>query len=263
VQKDKTVQKSSSSGEESKSGKSPPASLNSVVQSLCSDESRVAPVDRVGEAQPSLAVEQELGKHLDAKETEACNQKLNSPHFHKSTAQSVHRVGEAMPSLAVEQELGKQLDAEETEACNQKLNSTVAQECGKKTVVESRGAACVVNPSFVTSQEGIRKLHLKELEVHLKRLSPSLIERYIRLSNFTEVDISSEHSSVNAALHVEQSGTVAVGNVSSVVLPANADRPSSCDTSNLTRAPANAALGAGEGNTLVSTTDCMVPGRKC
>ena len=307
MQKDKTVRKSSSPVEESKSGESPPASLNSVGQSLCSDESRVASVDGVGEAQSRLAVEQELGKHLDAKETEACNQKLNYSRFHKSTAQSVDRVGEAQSSLAVEQELGKQLDAEEkeacnqkrnslrfhksiarsvdrvgdtqsrlvveqelrkqldakeTEACNQKLNSTVAQECGKKTVVERRDAACVVNPSFVTSQEGIKKSHLKELEVRLKKLSSSLIERYIRQSNFTEVDDSSEHSSDNAVLHVEQSGTVPVGNVSSVVLPANADGPSSCDTSNLTHAPANTALGAGEGNTLVSTTDCMVLGRK-
>lgn len=211
------MRKSSSPVEESKSGESPPASLNSVGQSLCSDESRVASVDRVGEAQSRLAVEQELGKHLDAKETEACNQKLNS---------------------------------------------AVAQECGKKTVVERRDTACVVNSSFVTSQEGIKKSHLKELEVRLKKLSSSLIERYIRQSDFTEVDDSSKHSSDNAVLHVEQSGTVPVGNVSSVELPANADRPSSCDTSNLTHVPANTALGAGEDNTLVSTTDCMVPGRK-
>jgi hypothetical protein len=36
------------------------------------------------------------------------------------------------------------------------------------------------------------------------------------------------------------------------------DRPSSCDTSNLTHAPVNTGSGAGAGNTLVSTTDCMV-----
>jgi hypothetical protein len=36
------------------------------------------------------------------------------------------------------------------------------------------------------------------------------------------------------------------------------DRPSSCDTSNLTRGPVSIGSGSGAGNTLVSTTDCMV-----
>jgi hypothetical protein len=221
----------------------------------------VASVDRVGEARSRLTVEQELGKQLDAEETEACNQKVNSLRFHKSTAQSVDRIGEARSRLTVEQELGKQLDAEETEACNQKLNSTVAHKCGKKTVVERRDAA-YVNPSIVTSKEGIKKSHLKELKVCLKQLSSSLIEKYIRCSNFMEMDVSSERLIDNAVSLVEQSGTVPVSNMSSVVLPADTDRPSSCDSSNLTHAPVNTALGAGEGNTLVSTADCMVLGGK-
>ena len=217
MQKDKTVQKTSSHVEESKSGESPPSPLNSVVQSLCSDKSQVSSGDRVGEARSRLTVEQELGK---------------------------------------------QVGAEETGACNQMLNSTVGQECGKKTVVERRDAACVVNPSYVTSQEDIKKSHLKELEVRLKRLSSSLIEKYIQQSNLTEMDVNSECLSDNEVSLVEQSGTVPVRNMSSVVLPANTDRPSSCDSSNLTRAPATTAVGAGEGNTLVSTPDCMVLCRK-
>jgi hypothetical protein len=40
------------------------------------------------------------------------------------------------------------------------------------------------------------------------------------------------------------------------------DRPSSCDTSNLTHGPVNTGSGSGAGNTLVSTTDCMVWGGK-
>ena len=336
MQKDKTVQQTSSPVEESKSGESPPAALNSAVQSLCSDKSLVAPVDRVGEARSKLAVERELRKQVDAGETEACNQKLNSTvaqecgkktvverrdaacvvvgspcsfsclraHLpecgNSSTAQKdktvrqtsspveesksgesppaalnsavqslcsdksllAPRVGEARSKLAVEQELRKQLDAGETGACNRKLNSTVTQECGKRTVVERRDAACVINPSFVTSPESVKKPHLKEIKVRLKRLSSSLIEKYTRLSNFTETDVSSERTSDNAVSHLEQTGTVQVSNLSSVVLPADTDRPSSCDTSSLTHAPVNTALGAGEGNTLVSTTDCMVLGRK-
>jgi len=171
-------------------------------------------------------------------------------------------LGEAPSRLAEEQELGKQLDAEETGACNQELNSTVAQECGKETVVERRDAACIANPGFVPSQEATKKSHFKELKVRLKRLSSSLIEKYIRLSNFTETDVSSKRSSENAVSHLEQTGTIPVSNTSSVVLPTDTDGPSSSDTSNLTHAPANTALGAGEGNTLVSTTDCMVLGRK-
>jgi hypothetical protein len=262
VQKDKTVQKTSSPVEESKSGESPPAPLNSVVQSLHSDKLTAQSVDRVGQARSRLSVEQEFREQLDAEETGVCKQRLNSLRFHKSTAQSVDRVGEARSRLTVEQELGKQLGAEETVACNQKLNSTVAQECDKNTVVERRDAACVVNPSSVTSQEDFRQSHLKEFEVHLKRLSSALIEKYIRRSDFTEMDVSSERLSDNAVSPVEQSGTVSVRNMSSVVLPANTDRPSSCDTSNLPRAPVNTALGAGEGNTLVSTADCMILGRK-
>ena len=262
MQKDKTVWKTSSPVVESKSRESPPAPLNSVVQSLCSDKSTAQSVDRVGEARSRLTVVQEVREQLDAEETGACNQKLNSLRFHKSTAQSVDRIGEARSRLTVEQEVRKQLDAEETGACNQKLNSTVAQECGKKTVVERKDAARVVNPSSVTSQEGFKKSQLKELEVHLKPLSSSLIEKYIRRSNFTEMDVSSERLSDDAVSPVEQSGTVPVRNMSSVVLPANTDRPSSSDTSNLTRAPVNTALDAGEGSTLVSTADCMVLGRK-
>ena len=262
MQKDKTVQKTSSHVEESKSGESPPSPLNSVVQSLCSDKSQVSSGDRVGEARSRLTVEQELGEQLGAEETGACDQMLNSLLSHKSTAQSVDRVGETQSRLTVEQELGEQLGAEETGACNQMLNSTVGQECGKKTVVERRDAACVVNPSYVTSQEDIKKSHLKELEVRLKRLSSSLIEKYIQQSNLTEMDVNSECLSDNEVSLVEQSGTVPVRNMSSVVLPANTDRPSSCDSSNLTRAPATTAVGAGEGNTLVSTPDCMVLCRK-
>jgi len=241
-----------------------------VVQSLCADKSCVAPVDRVGEARSRLAAEQELGKQLDAEERGVCNQKQNSTVAQecgkktvvegrdavcvvnvvqslcadKSCVAPVDRVGEARSRLAAERELGKQLDAEERGVYNQKQNSTVAQECGEKTVFEGRDAACVVNPSFVTSQKAIEKSHLKDLKVCLKRLSSSLIEKCIRQSNFMET------------------GTVPVSNMSSVVLPADTDRPSSCETSNLTRAPVNTALGAGEGNTVVSTIDCMVLGRK-
>jgi hypothetical protein len=209
-----------------------------------------------------LTVERELGKQFGAEGTGACNQKLNSVRFHKSTAQSVGRVGESRSRLTVEQELEKQLGAEQTGAYNQKQNSTLAQECGKKTVIERRDAAGVVNPGFVTSQEGIKHSHLQEVEVHLKRLSSSLIEKYTRRSNSTEMDVSSERFSDNAVSPVEQPGTVPVSNMSSVVLPTNTDTPSSCDTSNLTRAPVNKDLGADEGNTLVSTTDCMVLRRK-
>jgi hypothetical protein len=231
---------------------------NQKLNSICFDKSTAQSVHRVGEARTRL----KLGEQLDAEETEACNQKLNSVCFDKSTAQSVDRVGEAQSRLTVDQGLGKQLDAEETGVCNQKRNSTVAQECGKKTVVEGRDAACIVNPSFATSQEGIKKFRLKELEVRLKKLSSSLIEKYIRRSKFTEMDISSERLSDNAVLLVEQSGTVPVSNMSSAVLPDDTDRPSPCDTSNLTHAPVNTAVGAGEGNTVVSTTDSMVLGRK-
>jgi hypothetical protein len=209
-----------------------------------------------------LTVEQELGKQLDAEETGACNQKLNSLNFHKSTAQSRDRVGEGRSRLTVEQELGKQLDAEETGACNQKLNSTEAKECGKKTVVERRDATCIVNASSVISQEVIKKSHLKELDVCLKRLSSRLIEKYIQRLNSTEMGVSSECLSGDAVSPVEQSGTVPVRNMSSAVLPADTERPPSCDNSNVTRAPANTVSGAGEGNTLVSTTDCIVLGRK-
>ena len=211
MQKDKTVRKTSYPVEESKSVESPPAALNSVVHSVCSDKSRV---------------------------------------------QSVDRVGEAWSRLTIQQELEKQLDEEETEACNQKLNSTVPEECGKKTV-EGRDAACVVHPSIVTVQEGTKKSDLKDLEVRLKRLSSSLIEKYIQRPNFTEMDVSSKCLNDNAV-----SGAVPFSSMSSVVLPVNTDRPSSCDTSNLTHATVNTALGAGEGNTLVSITDCMEWDRK-
>jgi hypothetical protein len=102
--------------------------------------------------------------------------------------------------LTVEQELGKQLDAEETGACNQTQNSTVAQECGEETVVERRDAACVINPSFATSQEVVKKLH------------------------FVEMDVSFERLSDDAVPLVEQSAAVPVRNISSEVLPANTNR---------------------------------------
>jgi hypothetical protein len=141
-------------------------------------------------------------------------------------------------------------------------NSTVAQECGEETVVERRDAACVVNPSFATSQKVVKKLHLKELEVCLKLLSPSVIEKHIRQSDFPEMDVSFERLNDDAVPLVEQSAAVPVRNISSEVLPTNTDGPSSCNTSKLTHAPVNTALCAGEGNSLVSVTDLIVLGSK-
>jgi hypothetical protein len=174
----------------------------------------------------------------------------------------VDRVGEALSRLTVEQERGKQLDVEETESCNQELNSAVAQECGKEMVVEGRKAACGVQPSSVTVQEGAKKSDLKELEVRLYRLSSSMIKNYNQRSDFTEAEVSCKQSSDTAVSLLEQLGTLPAITMSSVVLPVNTDRPSPCDTSNITGAPVNTGLDGGEGNTLVSTTDYMVLGMK-
>jgi hypothetical protein len=64
-----------------------------------------------------------------------------------------------------------------TLACYQKPNSTVAQEHGKRTVVEGRDAAYLVCLSIVTSKESIQTPHLKELEVRLKEFCSSLMEK--------------------------------------------------------------------------------------
>jgi hypothetical protein len=179
-----------------------------------------------------------------------------------SQVAAVDRVGEARSVLTLEQENGKQLDADKTESCNQKLNSTVAQECGKETVVERREAACVIQPSSVTVQEVVKKLNWKKPEVRLKRLTSSLVRKCSQQSDFTETEVSSKQLSDTALSLVEQAGTVPAIKMPSVVLPVNTDRPSSCDTSNLAGATLNTTLDSGEGTTLVSTANCMVQGMK-
>jgi hypothetical protein len=190
------------------------------------------------------------------------NSAVQSVFSDKSQVTAVDRVGGSQSRLAVEQEHEMQLDAEETESHTQKQTSSVAKVHGRKWV-DGGTEAHAVQQSSVSVQEGGTKLNLKDCKVNLKQLSLSLIgqhSQHNQPADLTDAEVSSKQLSDTALSLIEQSDTVPVTKMSSsVVLPVNTDRPSSCDT-NSPGAFDNTALNADGGNSLVSTADCMVQG---